>query len=46
MSTVAAGESVQRELAAIVGEQNVQQENARFAINGVVPATVVSPASP
>ena len=46
MSTVAAPESVQRELAAIVGEQNVQQGDEQFAINGVVPASVVSPASP
>src|SRR6185437_9362909 len=47
MSTVAAAESVQRELATIVGEQNVQQAGIeQFAINGVVPASVVSPGSP
>jgi glycolate oxidase FAD binding subunit len=46
MSTVAAGESVQRELAAIVGEQHTRQGKVQFAINGIVPATVVSPASP
>jgi glycolate oxidase FAD binding subunit len=46
MSTVAAAESVQRELAAIVGEQNVQQGNEQFTINGVVPGAVVTPASP
>ncbi len=46
MSTVAAAESVHRELAAIVGEQNVEQGNEQFAINGVVPGAVVTPASP
>ena len=47
MSTVAAAESVQRELAAIVGEQNVQQAGIeQFAINGVAPASIVSPGSP
>jgi glycolate dehydrogenase FAD-binding subunit len=46
MSSMAAAESVQRELAAIVGEQNVQQgDNVQLAINGVAPASVVSPAS-
>jgi glycolate oxidase FAD binding subunit len=48
MSTVAAAESVPRELAAIVGEPNVQHGDAQLAalaINGVVPANVVSPAS-
>lgn len=45
MSTVAAAESLQRELAAIVGEQNVQGDDAQLAINGVAPASVVSPAS-
>ena len=46
MSTVAATESVQRELAAILGEQNVQQGNEQFGINGVIPGSVVYPASP
>lgn len=47
MSTVAATESVQRELAAIVGDQNVQHgDSGAFAINGVAPANVVSPGSP
>lgn len=47
MSTVAAEESVQRELATIVGEQNVQQAGIeQFAINGVAPASVVNPGSP
>jgi glycolate oxidase FAD binding subunit len=46
MSTVAATESVHRELASIVGEQNVEQGNEQFAINGVVPGSVVTPASP
>lgn len=47
MSTVAAAESVQRELATIVGEQNLQQAGIeQFAINGVVPASVVTPGSP
>ena len=47
MSTVAAAESVQRELAAIVGEQNVQSAgNERFAIDGVVPGSLVTPATP
>jgi glycolate dehydrogenase FAD-binding subunit len=47
MSTVVAAETVQRELAAIVGEQNVRQSGIeRFIINGVVPASVVSPGSP
>src|SRR6185437_8965721 len=47
MSTVAAAESVQRELATIVGEQNVQQAGIeQFAINGVAPASVVNPGSP
>lgn len=46
MSTVAATESVQRELAGIVGEQNLEQGNEKFAINGVVPGSVVTPASP
>jgi glycolate oxidase FAD binding subunit len=46
MSTVATSQSVQRDLAAIVGEQHVQHEdNLQFAINGVVPANVVAPAS-
>lgn len=47
MSTVAAAESVQREVAAIVGEKNVQSSgNEQFAINGVVPGSVVTPGSP
>ncbi|MGE5322455.1 MAG: FAD-binding oxidoreductase [Actinomycetota bacterium] len=46
MSTVAAAESVQRELAAIVGEENVQQGDEQVAINGVIPGSVVTPASP
>lgn len=46
MSTVAAAESVQRELAAIVGDQNVLQGNEQFAVNGVTPGSVVTPASP
>jgi glycolate dehydrogenase FAD-binding subunit len=47
MSTVAAAESLQRELAAIVGEQNLQQAGIeQFAINGVAPASVVNPGSP
>lgn len=45
MSMVAAAESLHRDLTALVGEQHVQQANTQFAINGVVPATVVSPAS-
>lgn len=46
MSTVAAAESIQRELAAIVGEPNVQHgDNAEFTINGVAPANLVSPGS-
>lgn len=52
MSTVAAAESIQRDLAAIVGEQNVQHGEtgqlaafAGFVINGVAPANVVSPGS-
>jgi len=47
MSTVAAAESVQREVAAIVGEQNIQSSgNEQFAINGIVPGSVVTPGSP
>jgi glycolate dehydrogenase FAD-binding subunit len=46
MSTVATAESVHRELAAIVGDQNVEHGNEQFAINGIVPAAVVTPASP
>ncbi|HEX5432996.1 MAG TPA: FAD-binding protein, partial [Candidatus Angelobacter sp.] len=46
MSTVAAAESVQRELAAIVGERNIQLGNEQFAINGIIPGSVVTPASP
>ncbi|HEX2330300.1 MAG TPA: FAD-binding oxidoreductase [Candidatus Angelobacter sp.] len=44
MSTVTAGASLQRELAGIVGEQNVTQENV--SINGVVPACTVTPGLP
>ncbi len=44
MSTVTASASLQRELAGIVGEQNVTQENV--SINGVVPGCTVTPGSP
>jgi len=48
MSSVAAGQSVERELAAIVGEQHVGPQelaSAQLEINGVTPAVVVAPAS-
>ena len=41
MSTVTSPASVDRELAAIVGESNVKRTD--FEINGVVPAAVVYP---
>lgn len=44
MSTVAVTEGLQRELAGIVGEQHVSQEQP--AINGVVPGCTVAPGSP
>ena len=43
MSTVTSPASVDRELAAIVGESNVKRTD--FEINGVVPAAVVYPGS-
>src|SRR3954451_3407935 len=47
MSTLAATESVVRELAAIVGEENVTRPdtNEDLSINGVMPANIVSPRS-
>jgi glycolate oxidase FAD binding subunit len=43
MSTLAATESVVRELGAIVGEENVTRQE--LSINGVTPANIVSPRS-
>ena len=43
MSTVTAGASLERELAAIAGEANVARTD--FEINGVVPSVSVSPGS-
>jgi FAD/FMN-containing dehydrogenase len=43
MSTVTTPASIDRELAAIVGEGNVARTD--FEINGVVPSAVVSPRS-
>src|SRR6476661_2441862 len=43
MSTMAATESVVRELGAIVGEENVTRQE--ISINGVTPANIVSPRS-
>ena len=47
MSTLAATESVVRELGAIVGEENVTRADANgdLSINGVTPANIVSPRS-
>ncbi len=45
MSTVAASESVVRELGSLVGEANVTQSQTSISINGVTPAHVVAPAS-
>jgi glycolate oxidase FAD binding subunit len=44
MSTVTSPASLERELAAIVGEAHVARTD--FEINGVVPAAAVSPGSP
>ena len=46
MSTVANHISIEHELAAIAGEANVSPGSSDLAINGVVPASVVSPGSP
>jgi glycolate dehydrogenase FAD-binding subunit len=48
MSSVAAGQSVERELAGIVGDQHVGPQElagSQLEINGVAPAVVVAPAS-
>src|SRR5262245_13554595 len=44
MSTMTSTASTERELAAIVGDANIRR--TAFEINGVIPAVVVSPASP
>ena len=49
MSTVISPASVDRELAALVGEANVRRadfEGFHFSINGVIPAAMVSPGTP
>jgi glycolate oxidase FAD binding subunit len=44
--SVAATTSIEHELTAIVGEAHVEPSRAQSEINGVAPATVVSPSSP
>ena len=46
MSTVTSGASVDRELAAIVGDSFVARDLQGFEIDGVAPAAMVSPGSP
>ena len=46
MNPVAAANSVDRELAAIVGDANVAPPSAEVEIDGVAPAAVVAPGSP
>ncbi|MGC2697914.1 MAG: FAD-binding oxidoreductase [Candidatus Angelobacter sp.] len=46
MGTLSSASAVDRELAAIVGERFVARAPEDFDINGIVPASVVSPESP